>query len=153
MAIQQGFAKHRERRGGGEEGLRQGAVKTFLLAAPKTSTIYRGEGGGCAPSRVPTPRGAAAPRSHLGWRPKEERGKLAPQARWRRPPPLGFSTLGALGPGGGARQPTWGWSPPTLGPCSPLGPAVPLGGPSRWSWYVTDNTRNFSGDQNRTSHI
>jgi len=30
-----------------------------LWAAPGL-TIYRGEGGGCAPSRVPTPRGAAA---------------------------------------------------------------------------------------------
>ena len=73
--------------------------------------------------------------------------------------PLGFAPLlplGALGPCGGAHQPTWGWSPPTLGPCSPPGPVAPLGGhpgPSRWSRYVTDKTRNFSGDQNRTSHI
>ena len=34
--------------------------ETRVLAALKTSTIYRGEGGGCAPFRVPTPRGAAA---------------------------------------------------------------------------------------------
>ena len=73
--------------------------------------------------------------------------------------PLGFAPflpLGALGPCGGVHQPTWGWSPPTLGPCSPPGLVAPLGGPpgpSRWSRYVTDKTRNFSGDQNRTSHI
>src|SRR3954469_18507886 len=34
---------------------------TRVLAAPKTSSIYRGRGGGCAPSRVPSPRVAAAP--------------------------------------------------------------------------------------------
>ena len=59
--IQQGFTKHRGRGEGREVGLRQGEVKTHVLAALKTSTIYRGEGGGCAPSRVSTPRGAAAP--------------------------------------------------------------------------------------------
>ena len=61
-----------------------------------------------------------------------------------------------LGPWWGAHQPTWGWSPPTLGPRSLLGLVAPLGGPpgpSRWSRYITDFTRNFSGDQNRTSHI
>ena len=74
--------------------------------------------------------------------------------------PLGFAPfflpLRALGPCGGAHQPTWGCSPPTLGPCSPLGLVAPLGGPpgpSRWSRYVTDKPRNFSGDQNRPSHI
>ena len=59
--IQQGFAKHRGRGGGREVGLRQGEVKTHVLAAPKPSSIYRGEGGGCTPSMFPTPRGAAAP--------------------------------------------------------------------------------------------
>ena len=34
-----------------------------------------------------------------------------------------------LGLGGGAHQPTWGWSPPTLGPRSLLGLVAPLGGP------------------------
>jgi len=62
----------------------------------------------------------------------------------------------ALSLGGGAHQPTWSWSPPTLGPRSLLGLVAPLGGPpgpSRWSRYITDFTRNFFGDQNRTSHI
>ena len=43
-----------------------GRGQTHVLAALKTSTIYRGEGGGCAPSRIPTPRGAAAPKPILG---------------------------------------------------------------------------------------
>ena len=46
--------------------------------------------------------------------------------------PLGFAPLlplGALGPCGGAHQPTWGWSPSTLGPCGPLGQVEPPGGP------------------------
>ena len=73
--------------------------------------------------------------------------------------PLGFAPpppLRRLGPLWGAHQPTWGWSPPTLGPCSLLGLVAPLGGPpgpSRWSRYVIDKTRNFFGDQNMTSHI
>ena len=37
-------------------------------------TIYRGEGGGCAPSRVPTPRGAAALDGEQGWRPRGGEG-------------------------------------------------------------------------------
>ena len=49
VAILQGFAKHRGRGGGREVGLRQGEVETLMYAAPNTSSIYRGEGGGCAP--------------------------------------------------------------------------------------------------------
>ena len=73
--------------------------------------------------------------------------------------PLGFAPsplLGALGKGGRRTSPLWGWSLSTLGPCKPPGPVAPLGGPpgpSRWSRYVTDKTRNFSGDQNKTSYI
>ena len=62
VAILQGFTKHRGRGGVREVGLRQGEAKTHVLAALKTSTIYRGEGEGCAPSRVSIPRGAAAPK-------------------------------------------------------------------------------------------
>ena len=143
VALQQGFAKHRERRGGREVGLRQGEVQTHVTAALKTSTIYRGEGGGCACPRVPTPRGAAAPKTHLGWRPRGgEGGNLPPKQGGGAPSP----NPRRLGPLWGAHQPTWGWSPPTLGPCSPLGPVAPLGGPpgpSRWSRYITDIARNF----------
>ena len=41
-------------------------------------------------------------------------------------------------------------------PCGPPGQVDPLGGPPdpfRHSRYNTDNPRNFSGDQNKTSHI
>ena len=34
--------------------------KSRVLGSPKTPTIYRRRGGGCAPSRVPTLGGAAA---------------------------------------------------------------------------------------------
>ena len=103
-----------------------------MFADPNTSTLYRGEGRGCAPSRVSTPRGAAAPIPSKGGGQGGERGNL--------PPKLGGSTPSPnprrLGPLWGAHQPTWGWSPPTLGPCSPPGlvphlvdPRDPPGGP------------------------
>ena len=60
MAILQGFAKHRGRGGGREVGLRQGEVKTHVLEALKTSTIYRGEGGGAPPLGFP-PQGVRLP--------------------------------------------------------------------------------------------
>ena len=44
------------------------------------ASIYIGEKGGCAPFRVSHPLGAAAsPRSHLGGRPRGERGNLPPK--------------------------------------------------------------------------
>ena len=87
VAILQGFAKHRGRGGGREAGLRHGEVKTHVLAAPKSSSIYRGEGGGCAPFRVSTPRGAAAPIPSKGGGQGGRGGKLAPQVRWKHPLP------------------------------------------------------------------
>ena len=60
--IQQGFTKHRKRRGGREVGLRQGEVKTHVLAAPKSSSIYRGEGGGTPPLGFP-PQGVRQPQN------------------------------------------------------------------------------------------
>ena len=121
-------------------------------AAP-LPTLYIGGEGRLCPHQGFHPRGGGQHEVPSEGRPREGEGKLAPQVRWVRPLP---QTLGALGPCGGAHQPTWGWSPPTLGPCSPPGMVAPLGGPagpSRWSQYVTDKTQNFSGDQNRTSHI
>ena len=60
MAILQGFAKHT----GEEEKEREGCTSrersNHVLWAALGLTIYRGEGGGCAPSRVPTLGGAAA---------------------------------------------------------------------------------------------
>ena len=52
-----------------------GEMETHVFSSPKTPTIYRGRGGGCAPSRVPTPRGAAALDGMEGGRPRGgERG-------------------------------------------------------------------------------
>ena len=125
---------------------------------PHTSSIYRGRGGAAPPSRVPSLGVAAAPKTHLGCgQGGEERGR--PRVGLKAHLDLGFAPSHSpmhLGPWWGAHQPTWGWSPPTLGPCSPPGLVDPLGGPlgpSRWSRYVTDKPRNFSGDQSRTSHI
>ena len=55
-----------------------------VLWAALGLTIYRGEGGGCAPSRVPTPRGGGSPRWERGGGQEGERGRR----------PLGW----ALGP-------------------------------------------------------
>ena len=157
--LQQGFAKHYERRGGREVGLRQQGEPITPVGQPHTSSIYRGRGGAAPPPRFPPLGVAASPRSHLGGRPRGERGGRT--TRWAlgpsEPRVSPFSLLSSpWALVGGAHQPTWGWSPPTLGPCSPPGLVAPLGGPpgpSRWSRYITDKTRNFSGDQNRTSHI
>ena len=60
MAILQGFAKHRGRGGRREAGLRQQEKNSCMLGCPFASTIYRGRGRGCAPSRVPSLGVAAA---------------------------------------------------------------------------------------------
>ena len=39
--------------------------RVCVMGSPRPH-IYRGRGGGCAPSRVPTPRGAAAPNPSKG---------------------------------------------------------------------------------------
>ena len=109
-----------------------------MFAAPNTSTIYRGEGGGCAPSRVSTPRGAAAPNpSRVAAKWRGEGG--APGMGLKGPSALGFapSSLQAHGP-------WWGGAPALLGagPFShlahvclrglvapPGGPPDPSGGP------------------------
>ena len=56
--------------------------ETHVLAAPKPSSIYRGRRGGCAPSRVPSPGVAAAPRWHLVAA-RRERGGGAPRVGLR----------------------------------------------------------------------
>ena len=55
-------------------------------------------------------------------------GWLAPQAKWVRPPPLGFPTLGAGGAQGGAPA-HQGLVPLPLQPMGPSG----IGGPTRWT--------------------
>ena len=105
------------------------------------------------------PRDGGSPQIPSGWRPEGERGEA--RLGWALGPicprvcPLPLSPA-PWAPCGRRTSPPRGWSLPTLGPRSPLGPVAPPGGPpgpSRWSRYVTDSTRNFSGDQNRTSHI
>ena len=67
----------------------------MCLAAPNTSSIYRGRGGAAPPSRVPSLGVAAAPRSHLGGGQGEERrekgetlGSDGPKAHLVVRPPL-----------------------------------------------------------------
>ena len=127
-------------------------------AAPKPQ-VFIGGGEGAAPPLGFPPQGWRQPPDAIWVAARGGERGGAPGVGLRAHLPLGLPppTLPcALGPLWGAHQPTWGWFPPTLGPCSPLGPVAPLGGPpgpSRWSRYVIDKTRNFSGDQNRTSHI
>ena len=86
-------------------------------------------------------------------------GVLPPKAPRRCLPPLGLSLFflslahgplgaGSLGPYRPRRTPH--------SPCGPRGACGPLGGPPdpfRHSRYNTDKVRNFSSDQNKTSHI
>ena len=58
----QSFAKHYERRGGREVGLRQEGDDLVCVVAPNTSSIYRGRGRAAPPSRVPSLGVAAAPK-------------------------------------------------------------------------------------------
>ena len=80
MAILQGFAKHRGRGEGREVGLRLGEVK-LMCWQPQNPQVYIGEREeGAPPSRVPTPRGAAA-LDGKGGGGQEGRGKGG-AARW-----------------------------------------------------------------------
>ena len=115
--LQQGFAKHYERRGGGGVGLRQQGEQITCVGQPQTSSIYRGRGGVAPPPRVPS-LGVAA-----RWRGEGGAPGMGPKAHL----PLGFAPLlplGALGPCGGgtsppgAGGPTW-WTHGTL-------PVVPV---------------------------
>ena len=146
--FQQGFAKRcgrREMCHGREReapGLRYGC--------PPFPPLYIG----------PRERGRAQPCPFLQGRvrPRGEESIL-PKAPRRCLPPLGLSLsliswrMGLLGLvplahiGQGAHP---------YSPCGPPGQVDPLGGPPdpfRHSQYNTDNARNFSGDQNKTSHI
>ena len=75
-----------------------------MLWAALCLTIYRGEGGGCAPSRVPTPRGTAALDGSWGGGQEGKRG-APPRVGLRAHLSLGFPLLllcCALGLVGGA---------------------------------------------------
>src|SRR3954466_10028876 len=72
----------------------------------------------------------------FGWRPRGGGEGGAGSMGLRAHLPLGFAPSPLplrLGPCGRAQQPTWGWSPSTLGPCSPPGAVAPLGGPPNTS--------------------
>jgi len=71
-----------------EEKEREGCTNRqrsdHVLWAALGLTIYRGEGGGCAPSRVPTPRGAAA---------LDGKGEAAKRGREGAPPRVGLRPI------------------------------------------------------------
>ena len=131
------------REGGRRQGLRYGC--------PPSPPLYIGarERGEAQPCPLLQERGAA----------EEGGGVHPPQGTSEVPSP--FRTLPSFlslahGPlGAGALGPYR----PRRTPYSPRGPpglVDPLGGPPdpfRHSRYNTDNARNFSGDQNKTSHI
>ena len=58
--LQQGFAKHYERRGGREVGLRQEGDVLMCMAAPKPP-LYIGEGEGLRPHLGFPPKGCVQP--------------------------------------------------------------------------------------------
>ena len=70
VVLQQGFAKHRKRRGGRGVGLRQEGEELVCLGQPKPQ-VYIGGGEGLRPHLGFHPRGGGHPRSHLVGRPGE----------------------------------------------------------------------------------
>ena len=144
--FQQGFAKRCGRREMCHG--REREAPGLRYCCPPFPPLYIGprERGGAALA-LPPRKGAA----------REE--SILPKAPRRCLPPLGLSLsliswrMGLLGPvplahiGQGAHP---------YSPCGPPGLVDPLGGPPdpfRHSRYNTDKVRNFSGDQNKTSHI
>ena len=129
----------------------EGGAKAWVRLPSLPPTIYRAKGEGGAALALPPRKGAAREESIL---PKAPRRCLPPLGlslyliSWRMGL-LGLVPLAHIGQG----------APPTAH-VPPRGrwPHLvdPLGGPSdpfRHSRYNTDNARNFSGDQNKTSHI
>ena len=131
VVLQQGFAKHYERRGGREVGLRQEGDDLVYLAAPNTSSIYRGRGGAVPPSRVPSLVVAAAPKTHLGCgQGGKERGH--PRVGLKAHLDLGFCPLPLflrLGPWWGGVPAHLGLVPSHTWPMQPSG----AGGPTWWT--------------------
>ena len=75
VVLQQGYAKHRKRRGGRGVGLCQEGEELMCLGQPKPQVDIGGGEGLCNPPRVPSLGVAAAPRSHLGGAHTGERGR------------------------------------------------------------------------------
>jgi len=140
--FQQGFAKRCGRR---EmcHGREREAPGLRMLLSSLPPTIYRakGEGGrslgpsskeGCGQGGVHPPQGTSEVPSPF---------RTLPFPYLLAHGPLGAGSLGPYRPRRTSLQPMW---PPGAG-----GPPDPF----RHSRYNTDNARNFSGDQNKTSHI
>ena len=142
----QGFAK-RKRGGRGVTGGRGRRQGLDIAALPPPPTIYRakGEGGrslgpsskeGCGQGGVLPPQGTSEVPSPFR--------TLLYLISWR----IGLLGLVPLAHIGQGAHP--------YSPCAPPGQEDPLGGPPdpfRHSRYNSDKVRNFSGDQNKTSHI
>ena len=138
----QGFAKRKREEGDvSREG--EGGARAWGLLPSLPPTIYRakGEGGrslgpsskeGCGQGGVLPPQGTSEVPSPF---------RTLPSFLSLAHGPLG---AGALGPYRPRRTPH--------SPCGPPGAGGPPD-PFRHSRYNTDKVRNFSGDQNKTSHI
>ena len=144
--FQQGFAKRCGRREMCHG--REREAPGLRYCCPPLPHIYIGarERGGAALA-LPPRKGAAREESIL---PKAPRRCLPPLGlflsliSWR----MGLLGLVPLAHIGQGAHP--------YSPCAPPGQVDPLGGPPdpfRHSRYNTDKVRNFSGDQNKTSHI
>ena len=125
----------------------EGGARASVRLSSLPPTIYRAKGEGGAALALPPRKGAAREESIL---PKAPRRCLPPLGlflsliSWRMGL-LGLVPLAHIGPGAHPYS-----------PCGPPGLVDPLGGPPDPFWhsrYNTDKVRNFSGDQNKTSHI
>ena len=125
----------------------EGGARACVLLPSLPPTIDRAKGEGAAALALPPRKGAAREESIL---PKAPRRCLPPLGlflslfSWR----MGLLGLVPLAHIGQGAHP--------YSPCSPPELVDPLGGPPdpfRHSRYNTDKVRNFSGDQNKTSHI
>ena len=118
-----------------------------MLLPSLPPTIYRAKGEGGAALPLPSRKGAARGES------------FPPKAPRRCLPPLGLSLLSYLlrmGLLGLVPLAHIGQGAPLTAHVAPPGLVDPLGGPPdpfRHSRYNTDKVRNFSGNQNKTSHI
>ena len=95
-------------------------------------------------------------RSKGGRRPSGGEGVPCPPSQVGRPPTPRVSNPRRRGRPMGGAPAHQGLVPLPLQPMGPSGIGGPTRwtpGPFRWSWYNTDNPRNFPGGQNWTSYI
>ena len=133
------------------DGREREATKGLGYYCSSFSPLYIGprERGRAQPSPFLQGRGAA----------KDGEESILPKAPRRCLPPLGLFPLQVslrMGLLGLVPLAHIGQGAHPYSPCGPPGQVDPPGGPLdpfRHSRYNTDKVRNFSGDQNRTSHI